>query len=435
MLSDVTSAADAYCFSQDQLTRLILAGALSVLNEAQSNYVNYNNDRGAVNASMMAGKTYAYPYTSDNGYYMYYDTSIITNPDSLEQIIADVEAYNAANPDSPKCIRFALENAWYTASFFFATGCYSNWTVDVSGKITGVDDLFNSDIGFIAMKGMQKLTQSSAYDSDADTFIDAAVWITGMWNSYIAEEHFGKNFAATDLPSFTIDGESYHLGSFSGNKLMGVKPQSDSEKEAFLHELVAYLTGEECQMERFYKFGWGPSNIKAQANQDVRSNEHFSALAQQNQYAVPQGIIHNSWWDIAKMLGAEARSAKTDNDLIDALSDYDKAIRDLFKDDIKTWSLIGDIMNSNWSCDYLMHQVSAGVWETDVLTFAYGNEFRLRYGCSWDNQIGANGQVKWDGINYLDPATVVSEVEGNYIVRLEWDGGSDTATITFIPVE
>lgn len=441
VLADITNAPDVYCFAQDQLIRLVQGGALSALDEEKASYVNHNNDSGAVNASMMAGKVYAYPYASDNGYYMYYDTSIITNPDSLEQIIADVEAYNAANPDSSKCIRFALENAWYTASFFFAVDengnrlCYSGWTTDTEGNFIAFDDNFNSANGLIAMRGMMKLAQSSAYNFDADTFSDSAVWITGMWNAHIAEEHFGKNFAATDLPSFTVDGKSYHLGSFSGNKLMGVKPQSDPEKEAFLHELVAYLTGEECQMERYQEFGWGPSNIKAQGSQDVSSDKHLSALAKQNQYAVPQGNIHGSWWDIARQLGIEAQSASNDEDLRDSLDKYDEEIHNLFKEKVKTWSLIGDLMDSNWAYDFPMHQVSPGVWETDVLTLAYGNMFRLRYGGSWEYQIGANGKVKWDKINMIDPESVVSEVDGKYIIRLEWDGISDTAAITFIPVE
>ena len=34
--------------------------------------------------------------------------------------------------------------------------------------------------------------------------------------------------------------------------------------------------------------------------------------AKQGEYGIPQGQIHGSWWDIAKVLGAEAKAAADD---------------------------------------------------------------------------------------------------------------------------
>ena len=283
-----------------------------------------NNDEGSIKAASVGDQLYAYPMTSDNGYFMYYDKSVITDPDSLDKIIEDCTR-------AKKKIRFALEDSWYTSSFFFATGCHSDWTMDATGKFTDVDDNFNSDKGIIAMKGMQKLTQSACYDSNADIFTDAAVVITGIWNSEAAAAHFGKNLAATDLPSFTVDGKSYQLGSYAGYKLIGVKPQADSKRAAVLALLAEYLTGEESQNRRFEELEWGPSNIKVQSSEKVQSNISLVALAKQNAHAKPQGQIHGSWWDIAKVLGADAKVAASDKDLKDALEAYEKAVRNILK--------------------------------------------------------------------------------------------------------
>ena len=233
VIADVASAPDIYCFAQDQLARLVQAAALAPLGQGAQETVKAANDAGSVAAGTVAGTMYAYPMTSDNGYYMYYDKSIISDEDaeSLEKIIAACEANNVK-------FRYALENAWYTASFFFATGCHSNWSMDTDGNFTAVDDDFNSANGLIAMKGMQKLAQSPAYDSNADIFTDAGVVITGIWNADAAAAHFGDNMGATDLPSFEVDGQSYHLGSFTGNKLMGVKPNTDAKKQAVLSLLA-----------------------------------------------------------------------------------------------------------------------------------------------------------------------------------------------------
>ncbi|MBR5797951.1 MAG: extracellular solute-binding protein, partial [Clostridia bacterium] len=138
ILNDVASAPDVYCFAQDQLARLVQASALAPLGTKAAETIKANNDAGSVAAATVAGTLYAYPMTSDNGYYMYYDTSIINEEDaeSLEKIIAACEK-------AGKKVRFALENAWYTASFFFATGCHSNWTMDAASNFNAVDDTFN----------------------------------------------------------------------------------------------------------------------------------------------------------------------------------------------------------------------------------------------------------------------------------------------------
>ena len=325
VLADVAQAPDIYCFAQDQFARLVQADALAKPGVQASANVKAANDSTSVSAASIADTLYAYPLTSDNGYYMYYDTSVITNPDDLAQIVADCEA-------AGKYICYELENAWYTASFFMATGCVNNWIVNEEGKFIGVEDTYNSPEGIIAMKGMQILTKSDCYQNSSYFNSDnIGVIITGIWNANTAEEYFGENFGVTDLPSFTVDGESYHLSSFSGNKLMGVKPQTDAEKLTMLHELAQYLTGAECQLERYEEFNWGPSNLEAQASDVVKSNPHLAALALQNQYAVPQGNIHGGWWDVAKLLGAESKNATTVEDLWLALDTYKATIEELFK--------------------------------------------------------------------------------------------------------
>ncbi len=327
VVADVATAPDMYCFAQDQLARLVQAAALAPLGKGAAEKIRQENDSGAVAASSLGSTIYAYPLTSDNGYFMYYDKSIISEEDA-----EDMTKIIAACKKAGKKFRFGLENAWYTGSFFFGAGCHSNWTVAPDGTtFTAVDDDFNSEKGIIAMKGMRELTTSSCYDSNAEIFTDAGAIVTGIWNAEAAEKYFGKNLGATDLPSFTVDGKSYHLGSFSGNKLLGVKPQADSKRAAVLSKLAQFLTNEQCQTERFDSFQWGPSNLKAQASEKVQANISLAALAKQSPYGVPQGQIHGSWWDIAKVLGAESKIAKTDEALKKALKNYETAINAAIK--------------------------------------------------------------------------------------------------------
>ena len=421
VVADVASAPDMYCFATDQLVRLVTAAALAAPAGDIANMVIADNDAGAVASASVGGTLYAYPLTADNGFYMYYDTSLFTEEDveSMEKIIEICEQNNLK-------FRFALENAWYNAAFFFGVGCHSQWSVAADGTtFTSIDDDYNSELGLIAMKGMQKLAQSACYDSNADIFTDAAVIITGTWNTDAAIAHFGENLGATDLPSFEVDGTSYHLGSYTGGKLMGVKPQADAKKGAVLSLLAQYLTNEENQLKRFVAFGWGPSNINAQASEAVQANPSLAAFAKQGAYGQPQGQIHGSWWDIAKVLGADAKAATTDDELKAALANYEAAISALFQmteEQKQAWSVIGSVCGTNWDTDFPMTMVSEGVYESDALELKAGNEFKCRQGASWDVNFG----VEFNGAN------VVVEADGTYIVRLTWDGAQG-GTIELVP--
>ena len=421
VIADVASAPDIYCFAQDQLARLVQAAALAPLGTNAAATVTANNDAGSVAAGTVAGTLYAYPMTSDNGYYLYYNKSIISeaDADSLEAIIAACEQNGVK-------FRFALENAWYTASFFFATGCHSNWTMREDGEFIGVDDDFNSAAGIVAMKGMQKLAQSSCYDSDADIFTDAGAIVTGIWNADAAAAHFGENLGATDLPSFEVDGKSYHLGSFTGNKLMGVKPQQDAKKQAVLHLLAQYLTNEKCQSERYDNFQWGPSNKNAQASESVQSNLSLAALAKQGEFGQPQGQIHGSWWDIAKLLGADAKAGK---DPQQALDEYKAAIEELFKltpEQKRAFTVIGSVGNTNWDTDFTMTEEPENTWTSVAIEMKAGQEFKVRQGLSWTVNFGADG-VK-------DGGNIVVEADGTYKVVFVWDGET-CISISLVPAE
>ena len=201
MITDVEAGGDIFCFAQDQFARLVQAGALSKLGVQASQVVSEANDAGVVAAATIGSDLYAYPLTSDNGYFMYYDKSVIPEEDldSLEALIADCEAagkYFSMETDT---------SAWYIASFFFGTGCVSEWETDDDGKFISVKDTFNSPEGLIAVKGMKKLVDSPMYLSSSDgAGFDSgcAVVVTGTWAYDTVSGILGDNLGATDLPSF-----------------------------------------------------------------------------------------------------------------------------------------------------------------------------------------------------------------------------------------
>ena len=410
MITDVEAGGDLYCFAQDQFARLVQAGALAKLGTKAAETVTSANDPSVVSAATAGSELYAYPLTSDNGYFMYYDKSVIPDADvdSLEKLIADCEAANKY---------FAMEtntSAWYLAGFFFGTGCVSEWVTDDDGAFVSVNDTFNSDKGLIAAKGIKKLVDSKANlsSSAADAFAsDAAIVVTGTWAFEDVKAILGDNMGVTDLLSFEVDGQQYHIGSFNGCKLMGVKPQTDATKQAVLHKLAQYLTGEECQMERFEALSWGPSNTADQQSEAVQSNPGLAALLAQSPYSVPQGQIHGSWWDIAKVIADDIKAATDDAGLQTALDNYSAKMNELFNmdDSVKNaWTVIGAVGGTNWDTDFEMKEVD-GKWElVEPMELAAGDEFKVRQGLSWDNAFPADNFVVETAGTYtivLDPVS------------------------------
>ena len=414
MITDVSAGGDIYCFAQDQFARLVQAGALAKLGNAAAATVKEANDAGVVSAATSGEDLYAYPLTSDNGYFMYYDKSVIpeSDIDSLEKLIADCEAAN-------KYFSFEMNtSAWYLASFFFGTGCVSEWTTDSEGKFESVKDTFNSDKGLIAVKGMKKLVDSPMHlsSSKGEEFASgAAIVVTGTWAYETVKGILGDNMGVADLPSFNVDGQDYHIGSFNGCKLMGVKPQSDAVKQAAIHKLAQYLTGYDCQMERFTALSWGPSNSQAQADEAVQANPALAALLAQSPYSVPQGQIHGSWWDIAKVIADDVKNATDEAGLQAALDNYKAKIDALFTmsdDEQNAFTVIGDINGDGWSIDLEMEDDGNGVWKTkEAYELTEGNQFKVRQGKSWDVNFPAeNFVVETAGTYYIQFDSNTEEV-------------------------
>ncbi|MBQ7184017.1 MAG: extracellular solute-binding protein [Clostridia bacterium] len=404
MITDVEAGGDLFCFAQDQFARLVQAGALNKLGTKAAETVIANNDAGTVAAATSGDTLYAYPLTSDNGYFMYYDKTVIPDEDvdSLEKLIADCEA-------AQKYFAFEMQSsAWYLASFFFATGCVSEWNTDDDGSFISVRDTFNSPEGLIAVKGMKKLVSSPMHlsSSQASEFASgAAIVVTGTWAFEDISKILGDNMGVADLPSFEVDGTEYHLGSYNGCKLMGVKPQVDAAKNAALHRLAQYLTGEKCQMERFEALSWGPSNVADQASDAVQANPGLAALIAQAPYSVPQGQIHGSWWDIAKVIGDDVKDAEDEAGLQAALDNYYDKIASLFtmSDEEKTaWAVIGAVNGTMWDTDFPMVK-EGDVWKSvDAFNMEAGTEFKVRQGKSWDNNYPAdNFKVEEAGTYYV----------------------------------
>ena len=304
VIADVEAAADVFNFAQDQLARIVAAGALEVVEEGNAEVVKAENDAGSVAAATMGDTLYAYPLTMDNGYFLYYDKSVVSDPSTLEGILADCEA-------AGKSFYMEINSGWYQTAFFFGAGCTLTYDSDNEGNLVNCNIDYASENGVKALKAMINLAKSPAFvnGSSISAATNIGAIVDGTWDSEAAKELFGDNYAAAKLP--TVDG--YQLSGFGGFKLLGVKPQEDEAKLAACDALAAYLTSGEVQLARYEALGWGPSNLEAQQSDAVQSDVALSALAEQLAFTIPQGQYPGDYWSLATGLGDRIISKEFDD--------------------------------------------------------------------------------------------------------------------------
>ncbi len=319
LITDVEGGADIYNFAQDQLSRLVAAGALLPLDVEGgiAAKVIEENDAASVTAASVGEELYAYPLTSDNGYFLYYDKSVVTDPSSLEQILADCEA-------AGKNFYMEINSGWYQTAFFFGAGATLTYETDLDANFVACNCDYASENGVKALKAMIETAKSPAFvnGSSVSNATNLGAIVSGTWDSKAAQETLGENFAVAKLP--TVGG--FQLGGFSGNKLLGTKPQTDDAKLAACDALAYYLASGDVQLARYQAAGWGPSNVAAQQNEAVKADLALSALVEQAAFTIPQGQYPGDYWTLATALGDDVLADKydeyTDEQLMEVLTTF-----------------------------------------------------------------------------------------------------------------
>lgn len=297
-LEDPEAAADVFFFANDQIKELVKAGALYQIAGSFKEKVIADNGEGSVGAATINGKLFAFPETADNGYFLYYDKSIISE-EQVKSIDGILEACKAGN----RKFYFDLSNGWYISSFFLGAGCTLG--IDENGKQTC--DFNNAD-GVAAGEAIKALAASAQFITGDDSVLTGgmgqtiAAGVSGTWNAKAMKEKLGDNYAATKLPTFTKNGEQVQLSSFAGYKLCGVSKLTKAPLDAM--RLAQWFTNEQNQLLRFEKRGMGPSNKAAASNPEVLATPELAALAQQGAYAVSQNDVLGSYWSPAEAFGA-----------------------------------------------------------------------------------------------------------------------------------
>ena len=311
----VEGAPALFLCADDHIAGLQSKSIVAELKGARREKIEANNSAVAVAGVTQNDKVWGFPVTSDNGYFLWYNSSLLPQEKvgSLEDILAHAKA-------TGKTVLMDVPNGWYANSFIMspqACGTKSltwktvngqnvydtTWdneaAVKVSSYIAGLLTPYYTDGTLVTGSNPQII---AGFENGS---MLAAVSGTWMENDLITAVG-AENLAADKLPEYHIDGQAYQMASFGGSKVYCInktRPAAEQKTAAALGEL---LTTKESQLKRFELRQSIPCNNEAML--DARYTEHVTvgakAFGKQAAYACVQSqTAEDRYWDIGKAIG------------------------------------------------------------------------------------------------------------------------------------
>lgn len=320
MGTDPANGADVFFFPSDHFANMLKKGYLQPLT---SNYVDsvHKRDKKEVYEFVETdGKTYAFPTTDDNGYFLYYNSKYLTEED-----VKTLDAIQAKAKTLEKHVMFDYANSYYAPAFYFAVkdaqgGCSFGYTdltmvkykADIDNKYGQAVTKALVDYFSIAKNGPagddQVISTGNLVKGIADgTFIAG---VSGTWDYSNIKKEMEKagakekfsDIKMTILPKMraTIEGgteEWYQMGAFVGGKYCGVNKAKSEESIPAAMALADWLTNEKGQEARFNATTSGPSNVNVSKKTEVQNSPALKAyLAQKEANGVIQAAQSDEFW-------------------------------------------------------------------------------------------------------------------------------------------
>lgn len=292
---DIPGGADVFSFLDDQLPGLVRAGGLARVQQFKQ-VVTERNIPWTVDVATFENELYAYPYTADNGVYMFYDKRYITAEEmtSLDTILEKAASLNTK-------INIDQMGGWGMTMWFIPEN-----TLAWDGETQTIT--WNSQNGIEAAQAMmQYYATNLIIDTNAliptlflennagrlESGIIAAV--SGYWQAPDITEILGEHMGTIKMPTYTNPvGETHQFGSMVGARLVGVNPFSNQPAQA--HAFANWLTSEENQTIKAKELKIAPSNLASIDDPEIQQIGPIQALTAQGEFGLPQAKAVSSYF-------------------------------------------------------------------------------------------------------------------------------------------
>lgn len=298
---DPSAAADVYMFANDQLQKLVNAGAVSRLGGDTETYIKDTNSEAMVDTVTIGDAVYGVPYTA-NTWFMYYDKRVFSEDDvkNLDKMLEVAASKN-------KKVSFKLTDSWYIASFYVGNGC--SFFGDGTDESAGID--FEGEKATAVTNYLIDLTDNPAYMTDESGSGIAglkdgtvAAVFSGSWDLGNVKEALGEeNVGIAQAPTYTLNGKELQMKPFIGSKAVAVNKTSPNQKVAV--SLALWLANEDSQKTRYESRGVVPCNTKL-----LDSLKDDKLVAAQNGPSIMQPFVSkmSNYWSPAENMGKQITS-------------------------------------------------------------------------------------------------------------------------------
>ena len=321
---DPSAAADVFMFPHDHIGQMVEAGMIYP-NTKYEKTVKENNIESAVNAASYDGKLYGYPYGVETQI-LYYNKSKLGED--------DVKTWDSLTSKGKLGTNFGEAGANYIFTPLFM----SNGDVlygENGEDLNGTD--FNNEKGVQVLEWIRaQKDNKGVVQSNAEALsnlesgkIDA--FLSGPWSKNDVEKALGDNFAAAPYPTINFGDGEVQQKAFLGVKLFGVNAATKSPVAAMA--LADYITSKESQLTVFDGHGTVPSNIQAQAADNVQADEVTQAVMTMSDadhsFVMPKLPAMVTFWGPSDALINDTFNGKISAD--DYQAKLDKLVKDTSK--------------------------------------------------------------------------------------------------------
>ena len=265
-------------YASDQIVDFQNLGALTPLRSDNVKWIASSMLADASTAARVGTSVLGYPFTSDNGVVMFYDSSKV----SASDIDTFEKLWN-------KAYDLDLEVDFKLTEGFYAAGALHTYSGGKSlYKLTSTSTGYKSSASFNGAEGLQAIDKAHdllTNNKETLRFGDGAPSTSGILATIVDTSYvqsfktlMGDKYAVAPLP-YVDNEKTTRMGSYLGYKFYGVNATLDTTSKTMAHDVAKFLVSSYAQTKRYETFRNKPTMTSLQA---LCANEpHIAALNQQ----------------------------------------------------------------------------------------------------------------------------------------------------------
>ncbi len=308
--------------ADDHIYNLQSKNIILEITGSRASNVKKNNTSASVIGASYNDKLYGYPVTSDNGFFLWYNSEVISDTEA-----GSLEALLKKAKDSGKKFLLDIGNGWYAGTFLMSpSACGTSsltWKENDKGQVV-YDTTWDSEVGVKVSEYATTLLKPYYDDGTfvvgsneiiVDGFENGSIVaaVSGTWMENDLKTAMGTKanyLKASKLPEYHPDGEDkagYQMATFTGSKLYAINKTRPVEEQKTADTLAQLLTSKEAQLRRFEIRQSLPCNVEAQKDKRYTDNTTLGGAALNAQVAAAAAVQSTSaqdrYWEVGKLIG------------------------------------------------------------------------------------------------------------------------------------